>query len=101
MQDSLTAQGKKFNWAEMLDEAVDLTGWDLESLVVDATPEEIQRAMAIQSPQQAKAQIDAASKSQDQQNVLEQIQETAVAKTGSKAIEMSLKHAMEEGNAIV
>lgn len=101
MQDSLTAQGQKFNWSELLDQAVDLTGWDIESLVVQATPQDIQRAMAIQSPQQAKAQIDAQSKQQDNQNALQQIEETGVVKAGVKAIELSMKHAMEEGKAIV
>jgi hypothetical protein len=101
VQDSLTAAGMKFNYKELLDEAVDLTGWDIESLITKATPEEIKRAMAIQAPQPSKAEIDAQSKQQDQQNALGQIEEAGVVKAGVKAIEMSMKHAMEEGKSIV
>lgn len=101
MQDSLTAQGKKFNWAELLDEAIDLTGWDIDSLVVDATPQEIQRAMAIQSPQQAKAQIDAQSKSQDQQNTLQAIEATGIQKAGVKVVEHVLKSSQDTGTSLV
>jgi hypothetical protein len=101
VQDSLTAAGDKFNYKELLDEAIDLTGWDIESLITKATPEEIKRAMAIQAPQPSKAEIDAQSKQQDQQNALGQIEETGVVKAGVKAIELSMKHAMEEGKSIV
>lgn len=101
MQDSLTAQGKKFNWAELLDEAIDLTGWDLESLVVDATPQDIQRAMAIQSPQQAKARIDAQSKQQDQQNVLQAIEEEGVQKAGVAIVKHVLQSSQGEGTSLV
>lgn len=101
MQDSLTAQGKKFNWAELLDEAIDLTGWDLESLVVDATPQDIQRAMAIQSPQQAKAQIDAQSKQQDQQNILQQIEADGIQKAGVAVVKHVLQSSQGEGVSLV
>jgi len=101
MQDSLTAQGKKFNWAELLDEAIDLTGWDIESLVVDASPEEIKRAMAIQSPQQAKAQIDAQSKQQDQQNVLQAIEEEGITKAGVAVVKHVLQSSQDKGTSIV
>lgn len=93
MQDSLTAQGMKFNFAELLNEAVDLTGWDIDSLIVPASQEEIQRAMAIQSPQQAKAQIDAASKQQDHANTLEDIEENGIQKAGVAVV----KHLIEKG----
>jgi hypothetical protein len=100
-QDSLTAQGKKFNYTELLNQAVELAGWDIESLVQDATPEDIQKAMAIQSPQQAKAQIDQQTEQVKNQNVMSQIEETGVVKAGVKAVEMSMKHALEEGKPIV
>lgn len=43
VQDSLSVQGKKFDYAEFLDETLDMMGWDVENLVVPMTPEDLQR----------------------------------------------------------
>src|SRR5204863_9023433 len=37
VQDSFVIQGKKFNYAEMLTQALDLAGWDTDVLIQDMT----------------------------------------------------------------
>lgn len=96
-QQGLTAQGMKFNYAELLDEAVDLTGWDVDSLVIPASKEEIARAMQMQAPQPSKAQIDAQSKQQDQQNVLQQIEENGIMRAGVQVVKHVLDSSQAEG----
>jgi hypothetical protein len=54
---AMAQSGKKFNFAELLSQMVELTGWDTDSLIVDMTPEDIQR-MQQQNPQIVKAQSD-------------------------------------------
>lgn len=99
VQQALAAQGVKFNFAEFLEECLDLAGWDVNSLIVPASQVDIQRAIAIQAPQAVKAQSDAAAAAQLQdqkhQDDLEDIEETGLMKAGVAAIAHVLKASHE------
>ncbi len=95
VQDSLSAQGKKFDYAELLQEAVNLAGWS-SSLIQPMTPQDQQRAM-MQNPAVIKAQSDAQQQQQKQQDMLEQIQATGEMRAGVNVITHAVKAASEEG----
>lgn len=98
VQSSLTQQGKKFDYAEMIEQACDLMGWDVNSLIVDMTPDDLQRAQQMNAPA-VKAQADAALEQQKQQNALEQIDAKAMAQTGSSIVKTIVKkHAEDDSN---
>lgn len=63
VQASLTAQNKKFNYVEFLNETLTLAGWDIEALIQDASPQEVQQAMSmmpgVAAAQSAQAQAQA------------------------------------------
>lgn len=101
VQQALTAQGKKFNFTELLDEALELAGWDIDSLIQDASPQEIQAALGM-SPgaQQAKAQVqkaqletqaDVAKANAQTQGAIQVAEANGWAKAGVKIIEHSLQ----------
>lgn len=94
VQDSLTAQGKKFNYVELLEEALDLAGWDCDSLIVDASAEEIKRAMQMK-PGAQKAAGEAQLLEIQHENKLSEIEATGLAKAG----EFAIKHALTESAA--
>lgn len=96
VQDSLTAQGMKFNYAELVEEAIDLAGWDVNSLIVPASPAELQRAMQMANPQMAVAQAQAAGKQQDQQNALEQIEANGMMRAGVNIISHAVKSSVSQ-----
>lgn len=85
VQDSLTSQGKKFDYAEFIEQAIELAGWDCDQLIVDATPEEIQRAMAMQ-PGAQKAAADQAGLAVQHQYDLENIQAQGEARAGVQVV---------------
>jgi hypothetical protein len=62
VQQSLESQAKKFDYAEFIQQAIDLTGWPVEGLIVDMTPEDQKRAMmnnpAVIAAQAKSAQLD-------------------------------------------
>lgn len=76
-QDSLQMQGKKFDYAELLDETLELSGWDLDSLIVDQTPADIQRSQQ-SNPALVKAQAEAQQEQQKNANALQQIDQKGV-----------------------
>jgi hypothetical protein len=104
VQESLAAQGMKFNFAEFLAEVVDLAGWDVNALVIPANQDEVQKAMTMAAPQATKAQIDLEGKQklqqQQQQNVLQQIEEKGLERAGVAVIQHSLKASHEEGQIV-
>lgn len=100
VQEALAAQGNKFNFAEFLDQIIDLTGWDVNSLVVPASPQEVQNMMTMAAPQAAKAQAEAGQKKQDQQNVLQQIEETGLMRAGVEVVRHTLKESAAEGQPV-
>jgi hypothetical protein len=93
--DSLTAQNKKFDYVEFVDQILDLTGWDSGALIVDATPAEVQQAMAMTmqksaGAEQAKAQSAAQLQDQAHQNKLQEIEATGMERAGVLVV----KHAL-------
>lgn len=98
VQESLAAQNKKFNYVELLDEALGLTGWDVDSLVIDASPQEVQQAMqmtsggAQQGKMQAQLQGQAQLEQQKNADALQQIEATGLARAGVVAI----KHVLDQ-----
>lgn len=98
VQDALTAQGKKFNFVELLEQAVSLTGWDIDSLVVDATPEEIKqyadmkssggKAAVVQQQQQGAQQLE----QQKFEHAQQLVEENGVARAGVQIV----KHILTE-----
>jgi hypothetical protein len=102
VQDSLAAQGKKFDYAELIEEAIDLAGWDCGALIVPATQQDIQRAMMMSNPQMVKAQSDAQQQQQQQQDALQQIEETGLMRAGVNIISHSVKAAnAAEGGELI
>jgi hypothetical protein len=93
VQDSLTSQKKKFNYAEFIEQTIELTGWDINSLIQDATDEDIQRAMQMQAGAQ-KAQGEAALQAQKHQDDLELVEANGMAKAGVKVI----SHLLDESS---
>jgi len=100
VQESFAAQGVKFNYAELVEEALDLAGWDCESLIVPASQEDIQRAMAIASPEQVRAQAQSAQQDKQQQNDLEKIEDTGVMRAGIQVVKHVLDQSGVENNLI-
>lgn len=92
VQTALAAQNKKFNFVELLDEALNLTGWDIDSLIVDATPQEVQQFMQMTTggsqAGKVQAQAQAASQLETQKNndAIQQIQEQGFAHAGVQVI---------------
>jgi hypothetical protein len=91
VQDSLVAQGKKFDYGEFISEVIELTGWDVNSLIVSATPEDTQRAMMMQAGAQ-KAQSEQGLMAQQHQYKLEEIEASGEAKAGVQVI----RHVLDE-----
>lgn len=98
VQTSLAAQNKKFNYAELLNEALNLTGWDVDSLIQDATPQEIQQYMQMTTGGSAAGKAQAQAEGQMQleqqrnQDTLEQIQAQGLARAGVQVI----KHVLDK-----
>jgi len=90
VQDSLAVQGKKFDYAELLDEAIELSGWDLDTLIVDMTPEDQQRQQQ-QNAAMVKAQTDAQLEQVKHQNDLSSINEKGTVQAGVSIIRQLAK----------
>lgn len=89
-QESLTVQGKKFDYEELLDEGLELMGWSIDSLIVDMTPDDMKRVQ-MSNPAVIKAQSDAQLEQQRHQNTMEQIDEQGAARAGSALIRDAVK----------
>lgn len=94
VQDSLTQQNKKFDYAEMIEEALDLAGWDAGNLIVDMTPEDAQRAQQMNASA-AKAQGDLQKQQLANQGALQTAEETATGKAGLAIV----KHILDSSKA--
>lgn len=94
IQDALTSQSKKFDFAEFMEESLELAGWDVNSLIVDATPQEVQRAMMMQ-PGAQKAQSDQQALAVKHQYDLENIEAEGEARAGVQIV----KHVLTESGA--
>jgi hypothetical protein len=94
VQQSLQVQGKKFNYAELMEESLSLAGWNLDSLIQDMTPEDQQRAM-MQNPAVIKSQSDQQLEAQKQSNTLAQISEKGFTQAGVSIIKQAVKSGQE------
>jgi hypothetical protein len=88
VQDSLVAQSRKFDYAELLDEALELGGWNINSLIVEMTEEDQKRSQ--QNPAAIKAMSDMQKMQMQQQNDLQKIEQTGIARAGVAVIKHSL-----------
>jgi hypothetical protein len=70
VQQSLLTQAKKLDYAELLNQVIELVGWESNGLIVDATPEDLARAQQL-NPAAIKAQSDMARTQQEHANQLE------------------------------
>jgi hypothetical protein len=70
VQQSLLTQAKKIDYAELLNQVIELVGWESNGLIVDATPEDLARAQQL-NPAAIKAQSDMARTQVEHQNDLE------------------------------
>lgn len=98
VQQALAAQGMEFNFEEFLAQVVDLAGWDVNSLIVKASPESIQRSLQMQAGQAVKAQADKEKQADQHENVLAQIEAKGFEQAGVAVVKHALK-ASEEGKA--
>jgi hypothetical protein len=98
VQDSLSVQGKKFDYAELLDESLELSGWDLNSLIVDMTPEDQQRLQQ-QNAAIQKAQSDAQVEQLKHQNDLSLVNEKGTVQAGVSIIRQLAKSHADEASA--
>lgn len=89
VMDSLTAQGKKFDFTEFLKETVDLAGWDINSLVVEADQQDIARHMAMQ-PGAQKAAGEMQLLDKQHQDKLSEIEATGLMRSGVDVVKHTL-----------
>jgi len=87
----LNVQGKKFDFAEFFKEVFDISGWPATDLIVDMTPEDMQR-MAMQNPAVVKAQTDQQKQQVAHKQDLEKIQAKGEAQAGVAVV----RHALQE-----
>jgi hypothetical protein len=92
VQQSLTGQGKKFDFLEFLEQCFDITGWPKTDLIGDLTPEEQKQMMAQMNPQVTKAQLDMHKEALKHQNATELEQTKGETRGGVQVI----KHLLDE-----
>jgi hypothetical protein len=100
VQDSLQLQGKKFDYAELLDESLELSGWDIDSLIQDMTPEDLQRAQQ-QNAALQKAQAAAQIEQQKHQNDLDLVNEKGTVQAGVATVRQLLKSHSDEAQGVL
>lgn len=91
VQNALMAQNKKVDFVELAEQAMNLTGWPSDDIIVDASPQEVQQYMQTQ-PGVMAAQLQAKNQAQLQQNQLEQIEAKGQANAGVAVV----KHILEQ-----
>jgi hypothetical protein len=90
VQQSFVIQNKKFNYAELIEESLSLSGWDIDALIVDMTAEDQQRAQQ-QSDALVRGQQMQQLEAQKQQNVLQQIDEKGFVQAGVGIVRQAAK----------
>jgi hypothetical protein len=85
VQNALLAQGKKVNFSEFVQQLIDMTGWPAEGLIVDATPEDIQRAMQM-NPAVIAAQAKGQQLDQEHNNDMELEEAKGTARAGVSVV---------------
>jgi hypothetical protein len=91
----LGVQGKKIDFVEFFNQVGDVSGWPMSSIIVDMTPEDIQRQQ-MSNPAVVNAQAKQQQAQQDQQNSLEQIQAKGEASAGVAVVKHVLKSSSEQ-----
>ncbi len=87
----LNVQGKKFDFVEFFSEVFDISGWPSTDLIIDMTPDDIQR-MQQSNPAVVNAQAKQQQTQQQHQNALEQTQAKGEAQAGVAVV----KHVLDE-----
>jgi hypothetical protein len=85
VQESLISQKKKFNYAEFIEQTVELAGWDVDQLIQEATDEDVQRFMQMQ-PGAQKSSADANNLAVTHQYALEEIEANGEARAGVQVV---------------
>lgn len=96
VQQSLVVQGRKFDYLELLEEALPLLGWNVDALIVPMTPEDQQRAM-MTNPAVVKGQMDQQLEAQHQENTMAQISEKGYVQAGVAMIRQAVKGHVDAG----
>lgn len=91
VQNALMAQNKKVDFVELAEQAMSLTGWPSDDIIVDATPQEVQQYLQTQ-PGVVAAQQQGANMAQAHQNMLEQIEAKGQANAGVDVV----KHILDQ-----
>jgi hypothetical protein len=95
VHDSLAARGKSIDFDYVLSEALELQGWTLDRVIVDMSPDEIQRSQMQNSGQAVAAQTQMQIMAQKHANDLEDIEQTGMARAGVAVVRDQLKNAHE------
>jgi hypothetical protein len=88
--DQLEVAGKKFDYAEFVDETLDMMGWDVESLITDMTPEDLKRVQE-KNAAMTKAQADLALQQAKHVDNLSEIDAKGSASAGVATVKQILK----------
>lgn len=96
VQNSLQIQGNKFDYATFVEEYVELIGWDVDSLFVPMTKDDLARA-AQQNPQAVRNAGQSQLEQQKHANDLDSIDAKAAAQAQVAVVRTHLKVAEQEG----
>lgn len=94
---ALAAQNKKFDLVEFMQEVFDLMGWDTESFIVDATPQEVQQMMQMQ-PGVAAAQAKQQENENQLNDQLQVVQAQGQMRAGVQAVKFALEQAGKQSD---
>lgn len=100
VQDALAAQGMKFDFAELLDETLELNNWDLDSLIVAMSPADEKRQQ-LNNAALIKAQVSAAQQQQQHANDLDTINEKGTVQAGVAIVRQLAKSHADEAQAVL
>jgi hypothetical protein len=100
VQDSLQLQGMKFDYAELLDEALELQGWDINSLIVPMDASDQQRVQQ-QNAALIKAQTASQMEQQKHQNDLDLVNEKGTVQAGVAIVRQLSKSHADEAQSVL
>jgi hypothetical protein len=100
VQDSLQLQGMKFDYAELLDEALELQGWDINSLIVPMDAADQQRVQQ-QNAALIKAQTASQMEQQKHQNDLDLVNEKGTVQAGVAIVRQLSKSHADEAQSVL
>ena len=100
VQDSLEVQNKKFDYEEFFTEVLELSGWDVNSLIVPMTPADTQRAAArVQA--QAKGVADQQLQAQKHQDEMAEINEKGTTAAGVYLVKKAVDGQSEQASQML